>query len=94
MHLSEGYANDGNAENEAVEDMSEPDPDAAHEEPQHIHEYTQTARLRWLPLHLRTERPDGKHTQLHALQTEWNADDGYHKRIEPVASIREADEQD
>ena len=79
MHLSKGDANDGDAENEAVENMGEPDPDAAHEEPQHVHEYAQTAGLRWLPLYFRAERPDGQHTQLHALQTEWDADDGYHQ---------------
>ena len=79
MHLSEGYANDGDAENEAVENMGEPDPNAAHEEPQHIHEYAQTTWLWWLPLHFRAERPDGQHTQLHALQTEGDADDGYHQ---------------
>jgi hypothetical protein len=39
MHLSEGYANDGDAENEAIEYMSEPNPDATHNEPKHIHEY-------------------------------------------------------
>ena len=45
MHLSERYANDGDAENETVENMGEPYPDAAHEEPQHIHEYAQTTWL-------------------------------------------------
>ena len=79
MHLSEGYANDGDAENEAVENMGKPDPDAAHEEPQHIHEYAQTAGLRWLPLHFRTKRPNGQHTQFHALQTKGDADDCYHQ---------------
>ena len=79
MHLSPGDADDGDAEQQAVEDMGETDPDAAHEEPQHIHEHAQTARLRLLPLHLRAERPDGQHAQLHALQAEWDADDGYHQ---------------
>ena len=79
MHLPEGDANDGDAENEAVENMGEPNPDATHEEPQHIHEYAQTAWLRWFPLHLCTERPDGQHTKFHALQAEWNADDSYHQ---------------
>jgi len=79
VHLSEGDANDSDAENEAVENMGEPYPDAAHEEPQHIHEYAQTAGLRWLPLYLRTERPDGQHTQFHALQAKRDADDGYHQ---------------
>ena len=79
MHLSEWYANDGDAENEAVENMGEPDPDAAHEEPQHIHEYAQTAGLRWLPLHLCAERPDGKHTQFYTLYAKWDADNGYHQ---------------
>ncbi len=79
MHLSEWDAYDGDAENEAVEDMGEPDPDAAHEKPQYIHEYAQATRLGWLPLHLRAERPDGQHTQFHALQTEGDADDRYHQ---------------
>ena len=59
VHLSEWDANDRDAENEAVENMSETYPNAAHKEPQHIHEYAQTAWLRRLPLHLRAERPDG-----------------------------------
>ena len=79
MHLSKGYTDDGDAEYEAVKYMGEPDPDAAHEEPQHIHEYAQTAGLRWLPLHLRAERPDGQHTKLHALQTKGNADNSNHQ---------------
>jgi hypothetical protein len=45
MHLPEGYANDSYAENEAIEDVREPYPDATHEEPQHIHEYAQTTWL-------------------------------------------------
>ena len=45
MHLSEGYAYDGDAENEAIEDVGKPDPDAAYDEPQHIHEYAQTTGL-------------------------------------------------
>ena len=62
VHLSEWDANDGDTENETIEDMGEPDPDATHEEPQYIHEYAQAAGLRRLPLHLRAERPDGQHT--------------------------------
>ena len=79
MHLSPRNANDGDAEQQAVEDVGETDPDASNEEPQHIHEHTQTARLRLLPLHLRAERPDGQHSQFHALQAERDADDGYHQ---------------
>ena len=45
MHLSEWDANDGDAEYETVEDVGEPYPDAANEEPQHIHEDAQTAWL-------------------------------------------------
>ena len=44
MHLSEWDANDGDAEYETVEDVGEPYPDAANEEPQHIHEDAQTAK--------------------------------------------------
>ena len=36
-------------------------------------------RTVWLPLHLCSERPDGQHTQLHALQAKRYADDGYHQ---------------
>ena len=79
MHLAPGDADDGDAEQQAIEDVGKTDPDAANEEPQHIHEHAQTARLRLLPLHLRAERPDGQHAQLHALQTERDADDGYHQ---------------
>ena len=79
MHLAPGDADDGDAEQQAVEDVGEKDPDAAHEEPQHIHEHAQTARLRLLPLYLRAERPNGQHAQLHTLQTERDADDGYHQ---------------
>ncbi len=92
MHLSEGDAYDGDAENEAVEDMGEPDPDATHEEPQYIHEYAQTTWLRWLPLHFRAERPDGQHTQLHALYAKWYADDGYHQH-QPGDEILQGDMQ-
>ena len=67
------------SEQQAVEEVGETDPDAAHEEPQHVHKHAQTARLRLFPLHLRAERPDGQHAQLHALQAERNADDGYHQ---------------
>ena len=45
MHLSEWDANDGDAKYETVEDVGEPYPDAANEEPQHIHEDAQTAWL-------------------------------------------------
>ena len=45
MHLSEWDADDGDAEYEAVEDVGKPYPDAANEEPQHIHEDAQTAWL-------------------------------------------------
>ena len=79
MHLSEWDSDDGNAENEAVEDVGKPYPYTAHEEPQHIHEDAQTAWLRLSPFHFRTERPDGQHTQLQALQAEGYADDGYHQ---------------
>jgi hypothetical protein len=79
VHLSEWDSDDGNAENEAIEDVGEPYPDAANEEPQDIHENAQTARLRWLPFHFRTERPDGQHSQFQALQAEGDADDGYHQ---------------
>ena len=79
MHLSKRDANDGDAKYETVEDVGEPYPDAANEEPQHIHENAQTARLRWLPFHFRAERPDGQHTQFQALQAEGDADDGYHQ---------------
>ena len=79
MHLSEWDADDGDTEYEAVEDVGEPYPDAANEEPQDIHKNAQTARLRWLPFHFRTKWPDGQHTQLQALQAEGYADDGYHQ---------------
>ena len=38
VHPSEGDADDDNTEYETVEDVGEPYPDAANEEPQHIHE--------------------------------------------------------
>ena len=79
MHLSEWDANDGDAKYETVEDVGEPYPDAANEEPQHIHEDAQTAWLRWLPFHFRTERPDGQHTQFQALQAERDADNRNHQ---------------
>ena len=79
MHLSPGDADDGDAEQQAVENVGEANPDASYEEPQHVHEHAQTARLRWFPLHLRAEGPDGQHAQLHTLQAEWDADDGYHQ---------------
>ena len=79
MHLSEWDANDGDAEYETIEDVGEPYPDAANEEPQHIHENAQAAWLRLPPFHFRTERPDGQHTQFQALQAEGDADDGYHQ---------------
>ena len=41
VHLSEGDADNRDAENEAVEDVGEPYPDAANEEPQDI-------RFKWL----------------------------------------------
>ena len=57
MHLSKWNADDGDTEYEAVEDVGEPYPDAANEEPQHIHEDAQTAWLRWLPFHFRAQYP-------------------------------------
>ena len=79
VHLSEWDANDGDAEYETVEDVCEPYPDAANEEPQHIHEDAQAAWLRWFPFHFRAERPDGQHTQFQALQAKGDADDGDHQ---------------
>ena len=79
VHLSEWDADDGNTEYETVEDVGEPYPDAANEEPQDIHENAQTAWLWWLPFYFRTERPDGQHTQFQALQAERDADDGDHQ---------------
>ena len=79
MHLSPRNANDGDAEQQAVEDVGETDPNASNEEPQHIHEDAQTAWLWWFPFHFRAERPDGQHTQFQALQAKGDADDGYHQ---------------
>ena len=79
MHLSKRNANDGDAKYETIEDVGEPYPDAANEEPQHIHKDAQAAWLRWFPFHLRTEWPDGQHTQFQTLQAERDADDGYHQ---------------
>ena len=79
MHLPKRDANDGNTEYETIEDVCEPYPDAANEEPQHIHEDAQAAWLRWLPFHFRAERTDGQHTQFQALQAERDADDGDHQ---------------
>ena len=79
MHLSEWDADDGDTEYETVEDVGEPYPDAANEEPQHIHEDAQTAWLRLPPFHFRAEWPDGQHTQFQTLQAEGDADDGYHQ---------------
>ena len=59
--------------------MGEAYPNAANEEPQHIHKYAQAARLRLFPIHLRAEWPDGKYAHFHALHAEWNADDCYHQ---------------
>ena len=79
VHLSPRYSDDGDAEQQAIEDVGKANPNAAHEEPQHIHEHAQAARLRLFPFHFRAERPDGQHAQLHTLQTERDADDGYHQ---------------
>ena len=79
VHLSERDADDGDAEYETVEDVGEPNPDSADEEPQHIHENAQAAWLRLSPFHFSTERPDGQHSELHALHAERYADDGYHQ---------------
>ena len=79
MHLSPGEADDGDAEQQAVEDVGETDPNASNEEPQHIHKYAQAARLWLLPFHLWAERPDGQYAQLHTLQAKRDADDGYHQ---------------
>ena len=79
MHLSPGDADDSDAEKQAVEDVGKANPDAANEEPQHIHENAQTAWLRLPPFHFCTERPDGQHTQFQTLQAEGDADDGYHQ---------------
>ena len=79
VHLSERDADDGDAEYEAVEYVGEPYPDAADEEPQHIHENAQAAWLRLSPFHLSTERPDGQHSEFHALHAERDADDGDHQ---------------
>ena len=61
VHLSPRDSNDGDAEQQAVENVGETDPDTTHEEPRHVHEHAQTARLRLFPLHLRAERPDGQY---------------------------------
>ena len=80
MHQAKGDANDGDAEQEAVEEMGETNDDAAYDEPQHIHEDAQTAGLRWHPFHVFAEGPDGEYAELYALQAEGDADDGDHQK--------------
>ena len=79
MHLSPGDTDDGDAEQQAVEEVGETDPNASNEEPQHIHEHAQTARLRLLPLYFRAEGPNSQYAQLHTLQAERDTDDGNHQ---------------
>lgn len=79
VHLPERNADDGDAEENAEEEMGNPYPYAADKEPQHVHEQVQATGLRLLAPDLRTERPEGENAEFHALQPEGYADDGDHQ---------------
>ena len=79
MLLSEGNADDGDAEQHTEEHVREPYPDASHEKPDDIHHAAQTA-MRHLPAHTRAKRPQRQQSQLDVLQAERNANDGNHQR--------------
>jgi hypothetical protein len=79
VHLSEGDANNRDAKYETIEDVGEPYPNASDEEPEHIHEHVQTARLWYLSFDVGTKRPNGQHTQFETLQSERDADNRNHQ---------------
>lgn len=79
MHLSKRNTDNGDEEYDTEKYMCEPNPDSSDEEPEHIHEHIQASWLWLFPHYFSAEWPQGEQTQLHALQPEWNADDGYHQ---------------
>jgi hypothetical protein len=79
MLFSKRNADDGDVEQHAEEHVSEPYPRSTHEKPDDIHHAAQ-APMRHFAANARTERPQGEQSQLDALQTERNADDGDHQR--------------
>ncbi len=76
MHVAEGDADDGDVEEEPEAEMGQTNPEAADEEPQHVHEEVQTACLLRLMLDMGAEGPEGEYAQLDGLQAEGDADDG------------------
>ena len=59
MHFSEWNTDDSDAEDKAIENMCEENPDSTHKEPKYVHKGTQTSWLRLHPLNLGAESKSG-----------------------------------
>ena len=74
----ERNADDGDTQQYAEPQMRKANPYSSQKNPQHIHQYVQTASRTFSAAHLFAERPQGKTRHLHCLHTERNADDCNH----------------
>ena len=79
MHLAEWDADDGDIENDTEEDVGEPNPNSADEEPDDVHQQIQATELLLFLSHRGTERPQGEDTEFETLQSEGNANNGNHQ---------------
>ena len=79
MHLSERDADDCDIENDTEEDVGEPNPYSADEEPDDVHQQIQATMLLLFLSHRGTERPKGEDTEFETLQSEGNANNGNHQ---------------
>lgn len=79
MHLAERDAYDGDIEYDTEEDVGEPNPYSANEEPDDVHQQIQATVLLLFLSHRGTERPQGEDTEFETLQSEGNADNGNHQ---------------
>lgn len=87
MLQAEGDSDDCAAECYAECQVREGNLNTAEDDPQHIHYDLQAACCICFGLYLATERPQGKHSQTHDLNSEGYADDGQaqHQSAKQVA---------
>ena len=78
MLLAERDTDDGNAKQNAEPKVCEADPNAAHHNPEDVHDKAQASTRLWRRFYALTERAEGKDTDFQGLDTKRNTDDGNH----------------
>ena len=76
MLASEGDTNDGDAEQNAEEDVHQARPQSATNNPNDVQGNADAANGTFAVFHLRSEGPQTEQAQFEGLQGHWNTDDG------------------